>query len=81
VLAFGLRLSKPVGSDRRGARWNQRGTKVMLVIVITVFVLAGNRLGNETGEMLGLLAGLAGFFAFFTLVDVLRKRHKRTVEG
>lgn len=74
VLAFGMRLSKPVGADRRRARWNQRGTNVVLVIVIAVFVLVGNRLGNATGEFLGLLAGLAGFFAVFTLVDVLRKR-------
>lgn len=77
LLGFAMHLTKPVGADRRRARWNQRGMNIVLVIVIAVSVLAGNRLGNETGELLGMLAGLAGFFAVFTLVAVLRKRREK----
>ena len=32
--AFALRLNRPVGADRKRARWNQRGVNVALVIVI-----------------------------------------------
>lgn len=75
VVAFALRLSRPLGSDRRHARWNQRGVNVVLVVLIIAFIEIGNREGgNDAGLLLGAIAGLAAGFAAFTLVDVVRKR-------
>src|SRR3954468_826120 len=67
VVTFGLRLGRPVGGDRRAARFNQRGPNFVLVVALVLFLEIGNQFGgNGAGEILGAVAGLAAFFVMFT---------------
>lgn len=75
AISVALRLSRPIGADRRAARWNQRGVNIVLVVVLVAFIEIGNRVGgNDAGGILGAVAGLAGGFALYTSIWLLRKR-------
>jgi hypothetical protein len=63
ALGLAFRLDRPIGSDRRRARWRQRGLTVTLIIaVLAVLVVSEVLGGNQGGELLGLLAGVAALF-------------------
>ncbi len=69
------RLNRPVGADRKRARWNQRGVNVALVIVIVAFIEIGNRVGGDgAGLVLGAVAGVASLFICVTLTEFVRTR-------
>jgi hypothetical protein len=75
AVAFALRLNRPIGADRRRARWNQRGVNVALVIVIVAFIEIGNHVGGDgAGLVLGALAGVASLFICATLAEFVRGR-------
>ena len=75
AIAFALRLARPIGADRRRARWYQRGANVVLLAVIVAFIEIGNRVGgDEAGSLLGMVAGLASFFLYITFAEFLRSR-------
>jgi hypothetical protein len=74
VISFAFRVIGPVGTGRRAARWNQRATNVVLIVVIVAFIEVSNRAGGSgAGSILGVLAGLTGGFAIYTAIWLARQ--------
>lgn len=75
VISLALRFLVPIGAGRRALRWNQRGVNVVLVVVLVAFIEVNNRAGGSgAGGTLGAVAALAGGFAIYTAVWLVRKR-------
>jgi len=75
LISLGLRFIRPIGANRRAVRWNQRGVNIVLVVVLVAVIEINNRVGgNRLGGMLGAVAALAGGFALYTAVWLVRKR-------
>jgi hypothetical protein len=69
ITAWLLRLSRPIGADRRAARRRQRGSNAVLISLFIALVVVSYVLGGDApGQFLGVLAGAAGVFAVMTLV-------------
>jgi hypothetical protein len=74
LIAFAVRFVGQIATDRRAARWNQRGTNLVFVVVLVAFIEVGNRVGgNFAGGILGSLAALAGGFALYSAVWLARR--------
>ena len=79
VVPLVLRVNNPIGSDRRRARWNQRGANAVFVVLLVAFIEVGNRIGgNDAGVILGSIAGLATGFVLFVGRDVIRNRGRES---
>lgn len=75
LISLGLRFIRPIAADRRAVRWNQRGVNIVLLVVLVAFIEVNSRVGgNGAGGMLGAVAGIAGGFALYTVVWLVRKR-------
>jgi hypothetical protein len=75
LISLALRFIRPVGAGRRAVRWNQRGVNIVLLVVLVAFIEVNSRVGgNGAGGMLGAVAGIAGGFALYTVVWLVRKR-------
>ena len=73
IIAWLLRLSKPIGADRRAARWRQQGNNTVLVALIIALVVVTYVLGGDPlGQLLGAVAGFACVFAVLTLAAARR---------
>jgi hypothetical protein len=75
LIPLSLRFIRPIGEGRRAVRWNQRVVNIVLVVVLVAFLQVTNRIGGSgVGGMLGAVAAVAGGFALYTAVWLVRKR-------
>lgn len=76
LLAKALGLGKPMGLNRKKARFRWQSANVVVVVVIVFLVAASERYGGHAmaGVLLGELAALSGFFAVFTGWWVARRQ-------
>lgn len=75
VVSLALRLARPIGADRRRDRWNQQSSNFVLVAVLVLLLVFGDRFGgNGGGEVSGSLAALAVFFVVMMGRELLRHR-------